>query len=65
MAEWERVEKVADDVAPAGDGRGQWDTTRKQNETLDQARDYLKQYAKRLKADDGGVPQQTPDETQD
>jgi len=50
--EWERVEKVADDIAPAGDGRGQWDTTRKQNETLDQARDYLKQYAKKLKEEE-------------
>ncbi len=52
MAEWERVEDDARAIAPEGDGRGKWDTTRKQNTTLDRVRDHLEQYAKRLKAED-------------
>ena len=40
-----RVREVAERISPPNKGRGKWDTTKNQNKTLEEASDYLKEYA--------------------
>ena len=52
MSKKERVRETAERISPPNKGRGQWDTTRNQNKTLEEASDFLKEYADVLEEND-------------